>query len=381
MKILKNLFFKIYRLFNKQKNILFESGNNEFDNGFVFFKYCLDNNCFPNKKLILVSKAPAREYKTCINKKNFFHFKKGRINSFKLYLLSRNSDVIYFTYDNFWNFMELPEIKFVYLNHGEFPVKSVKSYFDSMFLNKNHYYALCTTNYVKNIMVEHYHYDNVTYFVSGQPRNELLKVSNFKNKQLSFESANKKIILMATTFRAFQQKADFFESEFPIKMTEQELMELNDYCEKQNVILLFKIHHSQYIDKDNIKYPNIKFINNMDLSNNDMNNFDLFVKSDALITDFSSIYIGYLLLNKPIGFIYSDLEFYKQNRGLTIDNIEDVQPGDKIHNLDEFKKFIYKIALGIDSYKDDRLKVKEMLLGNFDDSCSALVQTANKNFE
>ena len=49
--------------------------------------------------------------------------------------------------------------------------------------------------------------------------------------------------------------------------------------------------------------------------------------SDALITDYSSVYFDYLLLDKPIGFTVDDMELYIKDRGFIFNNPEEYMPG------------------------------------------------------
>ena len=63
---------------------------------------------------------------------------------------------------------------------------------------------------------------------------------------------------------------------------------------------------------------------------------DLMIYSDILITDYSSIFIDYLLLEKPIIFYTFDLREYEKLRGLVIDYDNDIHtPGPKINSLSE----------------------------------------------
>ncbi|MEN6292486.1 MAG: CDP-glycerol glycerophosphotransferase family protein [Methanobacterium sp.] len=98
--------------------------------------------------------------------------------------------------------------------------------------------------------------------------------------------------------------------------------------------------------------------------------YNLLGESDALITDYSSVYIDYLLLDKPIGFMYDDLEEYRKARGFIFEPITDYMPGMKMSNLDQLIIFINNICVGIDNYKNDRNKVNLMFNKFMDDQSS-----------
>ena len=82
--------------------------------------------------------------------------------------------------------------------------------------------------------------------------------------------------------------------------------------------------------------------------------YSLIGECGVLLTDYSSVYIDYLILNRPIGFIIDDFEEYKNSRGFVFDKPDDWMPGEKIKTFEELEKFILDIKNGIDKYREVR---------------------------
>ena len=80
-------------------------------------------------------------------------------------------------------------------------------------------------------------------------------------------------------------------------------------------------------------------------------------QSDALIADYSSVYLHYLLLNRPIGFALSDIKEYGDTRGFVFENPLDYIPGKKLYSKEDLLKFLDDIACGKDRYAEERERV------------------------
>ena len=80
---------------------------------------------------------------------------------------------------------------------------------------------------------------------------------------------------------------------------------------------------------------------------------------DAMITDYSSIYWDYLVLDRPIGFTEDDAEDYGKGRGFIMDDPEKYKPGMKLKTIDDFYKFVDDLAAGVDDYKEQRKEMNE----------------------
>ncbi len=173
------------------------------------------------------------------------------------------------------------------------------------------------------------------FLITGYPRNDILcnytneLKKEIKNRLLLEE--NHEIILYAPTFREYQYKSP---------LNEEFLSNLNESLIKEKKILLYKPH--PFRKKLNLnKYKNIKSIDpNIDIT-------DLLIISDILITDYSSVFIDYLLTDKPVIFFAHDLDQFKRVRDFYYD-YESFVPGpivksgndliDKLKDLNKLSK-------------------------------------------
>ena len=86
---------------------------------------------------------------------------------------------------------------------------------------------------------------------------------------------------------------------------------------------------------------------------------ELLLISDALITDYSSSMVDYLLTMKPILLFTYDLDDYIKERGFCY-NFQDVAPGPLLFNGEEFIEAIKHIDKIDIEFKEKRKKLRDM---------------------
>ncbi len=184
----------------------------------------------------------------------------------------------------------------------------------------------------------------------GYPRNDFLynytKQEEEKIKEkLGLQHNHKKIILYAPTYRGDSHEAGVgyvYQEEVNFEKLRQNLG--NDY------IILFRPHYFIANSFNFEKYKGFVY----DVSNIDDIN-DLYIISDLLITDYSSVFFDYANLKRPMIFHMYDLEHYRdESNGFYIDLkelpgritrtdnelIEEIQRISKEFTYDEkYKKF------------------------------------------
>ena len=78
--------------------------------------------------------------------------------------------------------------------------------------------------------------------------------------------------------------------------------------------------------------------------------------TDILITDYSSVFIDYLLLDRYIIFFPYDLDRYIKSERELYYNYEDITPGIKVYEYEELEKVLKAYLEGQDMYKLQRKK-------------------------
>lgn len=172
-------------------------------------------------------------------------------------------------------------------------------------------------------------------------------------------SKNQKVIVWMPTFRRNRNTGVEFGSlnslGVPLLDSVEKFKQLNKMLEENNVLLLVKLHPAE--DTTNMvlsDYSNIYFLSDSDLEKKGATVYGLLAESDALLTDYSSVYYDYLLTDRPIGLVIDDLAEYSKRNGFFYGEYKDFIKGDYIECLDDFFIFIYNIAHDIDSDKEER---------------------------
>lgn len=162
----------------------------------------------------------------------------------------------------------------------------------------------------------------------------------------------------------------------PIVETYSELDELNRLLSDLDIILVIKLHPFQKRDTINCKeMSNVVLIENEMLADLDIHINQLLGYADALISDYSSAAVDYLLLNRQIAFTLDDVEEYGEGRGFIFENIKDWLPGNEIYNFDDLKRYIVNVAHNEDACKERRERIKGLMHSYSDDrGCERIVE-------
>ena len=168
--------------------------------------------------------------------------------------------------------------------------------------------------------------DNITFFYK--------KMQNLKDIH------NHKIIIYMPTWRS--NKTDFLTKALP------DLVKLNTALTTNKITLFIKLHPNEINLQNNLS--NILFIH----PKTDI--YELLPLTEFLITDYSSIYFDYLLLDKEIIFYPFDLENYLNDERELYFDYHDKTPGTKVYNFEEL--LLVLSNLNSLDFKDSRESIR-----------------------
>lgn len=197
----------------------------------------------------------------------------------------------------------------------------------------------------------------------GYPRYDLLMKEYPLLKQQIKKNLFRKIIIWMPTFRRrfhdenteYCTKPNF---DIPLLNSVDDLIEINNICASRKIFLYIKRHPAQIpYTCERMAFSNIVFINNETLSAQGIQTYELLSITDALISDYSSVAIDYLLLDKPIAFALDDFEQYKSTRGFVFDDPLEYMPGHHLYTFEDLKAFIRDVAEDHDPYAEQRHQI------------------------
>lgn len=157
--------------------------------------------------------------------------------------------------------------------------------------------------------------------------------------------------------------------------------ELNELLKKYQIKLVVKLHDMQDLSKyNNIQYSNLIILSGNDFTSLNYDLYKLLKQTDFILADYSSVFLQYLLLDKPIGFVIPDFEEYKEKRGFVFENVREYMPGVKITTKKELYNFLETIANNEDNYADARRQINN-IVNQYQDgkSCERLIQYSKLN--
>lgn len=260
-----------------------------------------------------------------------------------------------------------PSKKQVVINttHGS-PLKKIGNYLDDRDYNF-FTYVLAASDFFAPIIQKSFGCRAEQVKVCGHPRNDAMFVKNDALGQLGLDQGYDKVILWLPTFR----QSDFLGQDdikaadgtgLPILSDRKDMERVNKRLQEKNCLMIAKIHPAQDLSLiDTQSFSNIKIVTNPQMQETQCNLYELLSHADALITDYSSVYFDYLLLDRPIGFTVDDIDEYKNNRGFVVDDPYELMPGAFINTPEEFLKFVDDLLNGKDDYKEKRRQVNQLV--------------------
>lgn len=240
--------------------------------------------------------------------------------------------------------------------------------------NRRYEYMTVTSRLYADIHKEVFGLDDKQMLITGLPKEDWLSENAKKRIEEVIDNDYDKLILWLPTYRKaddiLEQNNGYCISGYtglPILDTYEKIQRVNGILRDNNICMLIKLHPFQ--DKRDInvgEYSNIRLLDNDVLVEKDIHINQLLGGIDAIISDYSSVAVDYMLLDRPIGFTVDDMGEYLKKRGFIFDNIEEWLPGVILKDEIEVIKYIDNVANCNDVGKEKRNRLKSL----FHDNCS-----------
>lgn len=368
--LIKGLLPSILTLFGKREQnliVLNSFHNLQFnDNTKFLFEYLINNEGSYNVKYVINDDTLREEL---IKKYGNFFIETNSVKGI-LYALKAKTWIL--------NALELPvsgvflhfRRNVILLTHGvtskqaglaEMQVSMIKRLY-YFIIRTNLSYVLTPCDEFKSIVASHFGVSaEKNMLVSGFPRFDPLLYGNYKK----IEKKNNEIaILYAPTWRHYSDVKIFPFSDF-------NEIELEQFCHEHNIRIYLRVHprFENRIPDSILKLSFVKLFSGKEYTdiNEYLPNFDM------LITDYSSIFYDFMILDRPLFFFMYDLEEYEKHIGLAVD-FNKFAVGYKPTTQYEFLENLND-ALERDRFAEKRQAVRKIACGDSLNNSKDLVET------
>jgi len=250
--------------------------------------------------------------------------------------------------------------------------------FAAKILGHHPHYNLLIMNSQMQVDTRAKGFDYDELLINGQPRNDLF----FKTESINFnmgidssvfsrckdlKSDGKKIVIYSPTWREPENELQSLKEALDIHR-------LDSFAKKYGLIFIIKLHPKSVFQfslndtKNIIEYERDKDI------------YPMLGLTDIMITDYSSIYIDYLLLDRPVIFFPFDYKRYVTGERALQFDYEDVTPGKRCFNQEEIEIELQELIVKKkDRYKNQRKEMAEKFFKYIDGHSSERLWDYLKN--
>jgi CDP-glycerol glycerophosphotransferase (TagB/SpsB family) len=205
------------------------------------------------------------------------------------------------------------------------------------------HFTVATSEFFADLMAQSFYLPRNRVLVTGLPRNEWLFQREERYVLLKEGRAN--LVLWLPTFRTSHRGEIRSDSDHDAldPLSAETLAALDAALDGARSLLVVKLHAMDIKNtQDWPSYKNIRIFSDERFRAEGLNLYKLLACSDALVTDFSSVAIDYLLLQKPIGLYSPDRSEY--GRGFMPSVLEKVEARSyMLNSVDEFGVFLRKL--------------------------------------
>lgn len=224
-------------------------------------------------------------------------------------------------------------------------------------------YAISTSEFISDFQEESLQIGRQKHIITGYPRNDVLINPTHEMEMRWNDFFHGKdpgtTILYAPSWRHGREPTHFF------PFSDFDKVDLFNFLEKNEMTLLLRPHRNDFL-----KYPELKsFLNDLATNSDfihvvshdvfpDVNMILPFI--DILISDYSSLYHDYLLLDRPMIFIPYDYDDFEKQNGFHY-NYFSYLPGPAIKTFKELCLHLNQIHYQTDSYRHKRHVLKNLV--------------------
>lgn len=284
------------------------------------------------------------------------------------------------THNYFTGVYTTSEQRNINLWHG-MPLKKIGKYLDGQQAHDDIQSdcTIATSSFFQEVMGKAFGLKKENVWITGQPCNDILFEQTDALHRLGIQKEKyEKIIIWMPTYRTSiigEIRCDGDADGFGVvNLLRKNEKYLNDMLKEKGYFLLIKPHPMDLINTMKLENSeNVRIVSEKELGDGNVGLYELLAEADVLMTDYSSVYVDYLLLKRPIAFLCSDLEAYQKSRGFCFPSVMELLPGEKIYNEKDFWNYLDNLDDLNEQWIQERERICTLFYQNQDNNSSKRV--------
>jgi CDP-glycerol glycerophosphotransferase (TagB/SpsB family) len=229
-------------------------------------------------------------------------------------------------------------------------------------------YLVSTSAFFSNVLAKASGFSPDQLLVTGLPRNDFLTTVRPQVVEHAARlrgHADRLIFFMPTyrnSARGFMTH-DGTETNTVLGLSEADAQQLHSWLEENHCKLLVKPHPmSINVGKPFEDDAHWAMIDEQALFKSGLGLYELLAQVDLLVTDVSSVYVDFLITQRPQILYFPDMERYKETRGLLLHPLEDYAPGPIAQTYSELQSCLDVWMSGDDCWQARRRQLRDLMI-------------------
>lgn len=296
---------------------------------------------------------------------------KSRIHFSHLYSLRGiwayfRASYVFYTHGALFNYAPPPGKLVVNLWHG-MPIKKIWRGVPGSELPLSTY-LLSTSDFFSTVLMQASGFGPEKLLATGLPRNDFLSTMRPACVDLAARlrgDAERLIFFMPTyrnSARGFKTE-DGTESNSVLGLSEADAALLHAWLQNHRCKLIVKPHpmsiNAGKPFEDDACWA---MIDEPGLFKHGMGLYELLSQADLLVTDVSSVYVDFLITQRPQILYFPDMQRYQETRGLLLHPLEDFAPGPIVRTFPELLAQLDEWIAGEDPWRARRKQLRDLMI-------------------
>ena len=229
-------------------------------------------------------------------------------------------------------------------------------------------YLISTSAFFSNVLVQASGFNPDRLLATGLPRNDFLtaaRPASVDHVARLRGGADRLIFFMPTyrnSARGFMTQ-DGIETNTVLGLSEADARQLHSWLKKNHCKLLVKPHPmSINAGKPFEDDEHWAMVDEQALFERGVGLYELLAQVDLLVTDVSSVYVDFLITQRPQILYFPDMERYEATRGLLLHPLEDYSPGPIAQTFSELQAHLDAWMAGDDGWQARRRQLRDLMI-------------------